>query len=160
MKLPTPITPYPGAFLTFWDGSHSVCRVCVSLNKSTSYLSLCLSLNSFCGETSRTWASLNPETRCVISVGRLSVLAGFGSQPCGFKSQSGFWLGLSPGTWVQVPIWGARFQFHSILYWFFFFHFKMLYCFCFLAFPFEFFSISFCLLTVVICSCKLSTFLH
>ena len=41
--------------LTFWDGPH--CGVCFSLKKSTSYLSLCLSLNSFCDETSRTWAS-------------------------------------------------------------------------------------------------------
>ena len=48
---------------------------------------VCLSLNSVCNETSRTWASLSPETRCVISVGRLDfgqvwVLA------CGFKAQS------------------------------------------------------------------------
>ena len=59
------------ATLTFWDGLHSVCGVCFSLNKSTSYLSLCLSLNSFCDETSRTWASLNPETRCVIPIKRV-----------------------------------------------------------------------------------------
>ena len=64
------------------------CGVCFSLNESTSYLSLCLSLNSFCNETSRTWASLSPETRCVISVGRLWVLARFESQLHGFKSQS------------------------------------------------------------------------
>ena len=36
------------------DGPHSVCGVSFSMNKSTSYLSLCLSLNSFCNETSRT----------------------------------------------------------------------------------------------------------
>ena len=59
--------------------------MCFSLNKSTSYLSLCLSLNSFCNETSRTWTSLSPETRCVISVKR---------------------------TWVQVPIWVAPFHYH------------------------------------------------
>ena len=59
--------------LAFWDGPHSVCGVCFSLNKSTSYLSLCLPLNSFCDETSRTWASLSPETRCVISIKRLWV---------------------------------------------------------------------------------------
>ena len=35
----------------------------LNLNKSTSYRSLCLLLNSFCDETSRTWASLSPETR-------------------------------------------------------------------------------------------------
>ena len=56
------------------------------------------------------------------------VLVGFKSQPCGFKSKAGFWLGLSPShvgsspkqgfgwvwvpaTWVQVPIWGKWFQF-------------------------------------------------
>ena len=60
-----------------------VCGVCFSLNKSTSYLSLCLSRNSFCDETSRTWASLSPETRCVISVKR---------------------------PWVRVPIWVTQFQ--------------------------------------------------
>ena len=51
------------------------CRVCFSpnLNKSTSYLSLCLQLN-FCNEISRTWASLGPEAR-----------------------QHGFWPGSSPG---------------------------------------------------------------
>ena len=44
---------------------HTVCGLCFSLNlnKSTSYLSLCLSLN-FCNETSRTWASLGPKARC------------------------------------------------------------------------------------------------
>ena len=60
--------------------AHTVCGMCFSLNKSTYYLSLCLSLNSFCNETSRTWASLSAETRYVISVGRL---------------------------WGQVPIWGT-----------------------------------------------------
>ena len=39
--------------LAFWDG------VCFFLNKSTSYLLLCLSLNSFCYKTSRTSASLS-----------------------------------------------------------------------------------------------------
>jgi len=48
----------------FWGYSlllrypYSICGVYFSLNKPTSYLSLCLSLNSFCDETSRTWASL------------------------------------------------------------------------------------------------------
>ena len=46
---------HPG--LAFWEGPHSVCGVCFSLNKSSSYLSLCLSLNSFCDEISRTQAS-------------------------------------------------------------------------------------------------------
>ena len=40
----------------FGDGPHSICGVCSSLSKSTSYLSLCLSPNSFY-ETSRSWAS-------------------------------------------------------------------------------------------------------
>ena len=101
----------------------TLCGVCFSLNlnKSISYLSLCFSLNSFCNETSRTWASLGPETR-----------------------YCGFWLGLSPShvgsspkqgfgwvqipttwvwvpnwvlaafessTWVQVPVWGKWFQY-------------------------------------------------
>ena len=70
--------------LAFWDGPHSVCGMCIFLNKSTSYLSLCLSLNSFCDKTSRTWASLSPETRCVISIKR---------------------------QWVQVPIWVVWFHY-------------------------------------------------
>ena len=37
-------------------------------------------------------------------------LAGFESQLHGFKSQTGFWLVLSPGTWVQVPICDKWFQ--------------------------------------------------
>ena len=64
-----------------------LCKVCFSLNETTSYLSLCFSLNSFCNETSRNWASLNAEARCMISVGRLGVLTGFESQPRWFKSQ-------------------------------------------------------------------------
>ena len=48
--------------------AHTLPVECFSLNNSTSYLSLCVSLNSFCYETSRIWAWLNPETRCVISV--------------------------------------------------------------------------------------------
>ena len=92
--------PHPGATLVFWDGPHSVCRVCFHLNKSTSYPPLCLSLNSFCNETSRTWASLSPETSCVISVKRLWV-----------QSLSGFWLGSSPSTWVQVSILVTQFHY-------------------------------------------------
>ena len=70
----------PKATLTFWDGPCSVCRMYFSLNKSTSYLSLWLSLNSFCNETLRTWASLGPEARCAIEVGRPCILARFKSQ--------------------------------------------------------------------------------
>ena len=58
------------ATVTIWDGLHSVCGICFSLNKSTSYLSLCLSLNSFCDEISRTLVSLSSETTCMISVKR------------------------------------------------------------------------------------------
>ena len=66
-----------------------VCGACFSLNldKSTSYLSLCLSLNSFCDKISRTWASLGPKTRY-----------------CGFG-----WVWV-PATWVQLPICGKLFQ--------------------------------------------------
>ena len=51
-------------------------RFSLSLNKSTLHLPLCLSLNSFCDQTSRTWASLGPATRY-----------------CGFG------LGSSPNLW-------------------------------------------------------------
>ena len=108
--------------------AHNVCGVCsfLNLNKSTSHLLLCVSLNSFCDETSRTWASLGPEARyCGFWLGWVSdqwvqvpnrVLAGFESQHMGsshkatsrilarseshlwrFKSQAGFCLGSSPG---------------------------------------------------------------
>ena len=60
--------------------AHTPSIECFLPNKFTSYLSLCVSLNSFCNETSRTWASLSPETRCMISVGRLWVLTEFESQ--------------------------------------------------------------------------------
>ena len=76
--------------LTFWDGPYSVCGVYLYLNKSTCYLSFCLSLNSFCHETLRTWTSVSPETRCVISVKRPWILAIFESSLSpvhGFKSQ-------------------------------------------------------------------------
>ena len=68
--------------------AHTLFVECLCLNKSTSYLSLCLSLSSFCDEISRNQASLSPETKCAISVGRLWVSAGFQSKHCGFKSQS------------------------------------------------------------------------
>ena len=57
--------PYFRVVLTFWDDPHSVCGVNFSLNKPISYLSLCVSLKFFCNETSVTWASVNPETRCM-----------------------------------------------------------------------------------------------
>ena len=62
-----------------------LCGVCFSLNKSTSYLSLCFSPTFVCNETSRTWVSLGPENRYVIAVGRLSF--GWAQVPMhGFKS--------------------------------------------------------------------------
>ena len=77
-----------GATLTFWDGPYSVCGVCFSLNKSTSCLSLCLSLNNFCDETSRTWASLSPETRCCSQW----ILADFESQSELYGLISNLWF--------------------------------------------------------------------
>ena len=54
---------FEAARFAICNGSHSVCGMCFSLNKSTSYLSLCLSLNYFCDDTLRNWASLDPETK-------------------------------------------------------------------------------------------------
>ena len=67
-------------------------------------LSLCLSLNFFCTETYRTWASVSPDTRWVSLVKKY-----------GFTSQSGVWLGSSLSLWVQVSIWGVKFQFRYII---------------------------------------------
>ena len=56
--------PIKTDYATFWDHCTrllwwpTLCGVCFSLNKSTFYVSLCLSLNSFCDETSMTWTSL------------------------------------------------------------------------------------------------------
>ena len=79
--------PHLTAPFTLCEGPHSVCGVCFSLNlnKSTSYLSLCLSLNSFCNETSKTWASLGPKTR-----------------------YHGFSWVQVPATWIQVRVWGKQ----------------------------------------------------
>lgn len=55
-----------------------------SLNKSTSYLSLCLWLNPFCTKTWRTWTSLSPERSYAVSFGWLWV-----------RVPSETWLGLS-----------------------------------------------------------------
>ena len=71
--------------------AHPVCGIWFSLNESTSYLSVCLLLNSFCDETSRTWVSLSSETGCLTSV------------KSGFEPHSGFWSGSSSGLWVHVP---------------------------------------------------------
>ena len=67
-------------------------------------LSLCLSLNFFCTETYRTWASVSSDTRWVSLVKKY-----------GFTSQSGVWLGSSLSLWVQVSIWGVKFQFRYII---------------------------------------------
>ena len=88
MKLPTPIKtdnpiPWGRSRLLRWP---TLCLWSVLLSKSTAYPSLCLSLNSFCHDTSRTWVSLSPETRCVISVGRPWVLAMFESWHVGSSS--------------------------------------------------------------------------
>ena len=92
--------PHFVASLALCDGPHSVCWVCFSLNlnKPTSYLSLCLSLNFFCDETSRTRASLGPET---MGFGWVWVPAQ------GFKSQSevnsfSFWV--VSGQWLQLSV--------------------------------------------------------
>ena len=88
-----------------------MCGECLSLNlnKSTSYLSLCLSLTlsqwhyHFVSHW-RTWASLGPETR----YGRFwldSSPSHVGSSP----KQCFDWVWV-PDTWVQVPIWGKWFQ--------------------------------------------------
>ena len=61
-------TPVPWRHSSLSEVVHTLtCGTCLSLDKSTSCLSLCLSLNSFCDETSRTWASWSPETKCVTS---------------------------------------------------------------------------------------------
>ena len=73
-----PLLPFEMTQLCLWS---------MFLIKSISYLSLYLTLTSFWEKTSRTWASLSPEIKCVISVGRL----GFGHVQVparGFKSQS------------------------------------------------------------------------
>ena len=65
--------------------------MCFFVNKSISFLSLCLLLNSFCSETQRTWASVSPETR---------VQSNWNTQ---FQSNLDFGQ-------VQVPIWPVQFH--------------------------------------------------
>ena len=99
---------YPGQISGLYSPSAMACTVCVVcfslyLNKSTSYLSLCLS------EFFLRWDIKN--LSFIRSWNQVPwVLAGFESQPCGFGS---LWLGSSPGTWVQVPICGKWFQQHQ-----------------------------------------------
>ena len=52
----------------FWNGPH--CLRSVSLWTNPLFIYHFVSLNSFCDESSRTWASLSLETRCVILVKR------------------------------------------------------------------------------------------
>ena len=84
---------FKAARLALWDGPHSV--ECASLySKEIHFLLITyLSLNSFWDETSRTWTLIGPETR-----------------------YQGFWLGLSPSTWVQDSIWDKWFQLPSMDY--------------------------------------------
>ena len=89
--------------LDLWDGWDSIYEVCFSLNKSTSYLSLCLLLNSFHTETQRTRDSVSPEARWVFKL-----------KGHGVKSQSRFRLGSSPSSWVQVSIRSVWFQFQLV----------------------------------------------
>ena len=76
----------------------TTCGVCFSLNlnKSTSYLFLCLSLNFLQWDIKnlsfiRSWNQVP------------WFFAGFEFQPHGFKSQARFWLGLSPGHMGSSP---------------------------------------------------------
>ena len=85
--------PIKANHTTFRGGIHSLCWPtvsveCFSLNKSTSYISLCLSMNSFCNEMPRTSNPLGPETRLC-----------------------GFWLGLNHDHMGSSPIWGKQFHF-------------------------------------------------
>ena len=86
------------ATLTLCDSPHSVCGVCFSLNlnKSISYVSLCLSLNSFCNETSKIWALIGPKTRYHGFWQGLSP-----SHVCLIPRQGFGWVWV-PGMWVQV----------------------------------------------------------
>lgn len=68
----------------------------LSRNKST-YLSLCLSLKSFCAKTWRTWTSVSPGTRCIILIKK--------KQWVRVGSQFGFWPNMRPSPWVGVLIW-------------------------------------------------------
>ena len=95
----------------------SVCGVCFSpnLNKSISHLSLCLSLNSFCDETSRTWASLGPETRYqgLISCKTIFPLTGGGAMVWGWFKCIIFIVHfisnlMLPLIWEEEPVHGLE----------------------------------------------------
>ena len=75
------------------------CGMCffLNLNKFTSYLLLWLSLNSFCNETSRTWAPLGPETKyCAFWLG-------LSRSHVDSSPKRGFW-------WIWVPAHGFKSQ--------------------------------------------------
>ena len=94
MKLPIPIKSdsyIPWGHADFLRRP-TLCGGRFSLNKSTSYLSFCLSLNSFCDKTTRIWDSWGPETSWSV----WSQLIDHWS-----KSQSGFWMGSSPYSHVS-----------------------------------------------------------
>ena len=70
------------------------------LNKSISCLSLCLSLNSSCAETQRTWASVSPDPRWVILM----------KKPNQTKPNVGSSLNLGFG-WVRVECFSVSIAF-------------------------------------------------
>ena len=81
--------------LALCSSPYTVCGVCFCLNKYTSYLVLCLLLNSFCYEASRLWAPLGSHMRCAIS-------EDCGVWPCSSPGH----VGSSPKQdfgWVRVP---------------------------------------------------------
>ena len=114
MKLPSLwklAVPHFAATLALWNGPNSVCGVCfpLSLNKSISYLSLYLSLNSFCNETSKTWALTGTVKPGTMGFGWICVWV-----MCAWFPAK-FWLGSSSSTWFLAPIWSKQFQNQSTL---------------------------------------------
>ena len=75
---------------------------CVSVWVGVSYLPLCLTLNPFWDETSSTWASLGPETRHVMLVGRLYVLAASSPSHMGYSPKQNL------GQILVQPCWEPR----------------------------------------------------
>ena len=81
----------------FWDLSlsemaHTLWSV--FLSKLIHFLPIILFFTEFFQWWDKNWASLGPETRCVISVGRPWVLAEFESWSCVLESHTGFCSGL------------------------------------------------------------------
>ena len=78
------------------------------INKSTSCLSLCLSLNSFCTETQRTWASVSLDTSWVILIKRpwvqvpIRVLAGLESQHVGSSSNLRYTVSIRVSSFISI----------------------------------------------------------